>query len=182
MVRRKHLILILMIVSLTGCSKYYEAEISYYNAQAMANDAYVSAMRNLPPIAQMTAPDGTVFVVNSTAQIQLPVIKQMDNPALGALKTIVNSTPLSIVAGGWAGSEIIKQSRGHNLSIDGQSSYTDSTSVGNLDQSQQNSTATPTVVDQPSPVVVNPTVVTQPEPVIVQQPEPIIVQPISTAN
>ncbi len=40
------------------------------------------------------------------------------------------------------------------------------------------STATPTVVNQPAPIITDPVVVTQPAPVVVTQPAPVIVSPV----
>ena len=180
------LMLLLAISLLYGCmgtENYYNSQAAYYEAQAQANIAYVQAVSK--PLAEMTAPDGTKFVVNNT-NIQAPVIHTTENPIVAGLKTVVNSTPLAIITGGWAAKEVIKASTG-NITNNGGTVTTNSNnqpqilnSDGNIDQSSH--TATPTVVEkdkaiivnQPEPVIVKPEIVTQPEPIIVN---PEIVKP-----
>ena len=128
-----------------GCTSYYEAQKAYYETQAEI------AKR---PMAEMTAPDGTLFVVNHQT-----VIRQASNPVVDTIKAIVSSPIASIIGGGWATREVVRAATGDN-----NSTYYQTT--------DNSATATPTIVNQPEPVVVNPT-----DPVIVTQPEPIIVKP-----
>ena len=148
----RFIILICISVLMTGCTSYYEAQKAYYEAQTEI------ASR---PMAEMTAPDGTKFVVNHQT-----IIRQASNPVVDTIKSIVSSPIASIIGGGWATKEIVKAATGDN-----NSTYYQTT--------DNSATATPTVVNQPEPVVVNPAdpvIVTQPEPIIVEQPEPIIVE------
>ena len=168
-----------------GTADYYASKSAYYEAQARANIAYIQAVDK--PLAEMTAPDGTRFVVNNTA-IQAPRIEQANSPIVDGLKTILNSTPAAIMSGGWAGSEIIKHSTGQltntgNGTINTNSGNSALQSEAGIDQSvtddHTNNAATPTIVNQPEPTIVTqpePTIVTQPEPIVVTQPEPIIVR------
>ena len=183
--RKFHILLMNSFISatilLSGCmgtENYYNAQTEYYKAQAEASKAYVQAVSR--PVAEMTAPDGTKFVVNNT-NIQAPVIHTIDNPIVAGIKTVVNSTPLAIITGGWAVKEIVKHST--NITNNGGTVTTNSNNQpqlaneGNIDNSVDNSaTATPTVVNQEKAVIVE-----QPEPVIVKpeivETEPLIVRP-----
>ncbi|MBF0205199.1 MAG: hypothetical protein HQK67_13080 [Desulfamplus sp.] len=172
----KLIIAILMSIVLTSCmgtSEYYKSQTEFYKAQTEANKAYMMAMQK--PIAEMVAPDGTTFRVNNV-NIQQPQIQQMTNPVVDGLKTVINSTPVAILSGGWAVKEIVRSSTG--TITNGAGTVTTNSNNqpqvvnadGNIDQSEH--TATPTVVNQPAP-----TVVTQPAPLIVPQPSPVIVTP-----
>jgi hypothetical protein len=120
----------------------------------------------------MQAPDGTIFIVNNP-NIQKPVIQDTVNPVVDTIKTIVNSTPAGIVAGGFAIKEIMKVNQGvinnNGGTVNSNSGNTPDYAIGGT---ITNNTATPTVVNQEKAVIVN-----QPEPVIVNQKEPIIVKP-----
>lgn len=184
----KKLILCLVFFGLisSGCigtKDYYNAQTAYYNAQAEAQIAHIEAQKTRQPLAEMVAPDGTRFVVNQTASDAPPVISTVENPIVAGLKTIVNSTPVSIIAGGWSATRLIKASTGDINANDGSTvtstaNSNNETEVNNADEGiaretdsstdsrseYDNSTADPTVVNQPEPIVVE-----QPEPVIVEQ-------------
>lgn len=157
-----YMLIIIMFPAIIGCTGYYNAQIEFYKAQSNSNIAYLDVINNRKPIAEMVAPDGTVFRVNNSDAIAQPVIVQATNPFVDGVKSIVNSTPASILSSGWAIKEIVNQSVGNSSTTN-----TGNTSVnGNIDQSSTDSSATAT-----------PTVVTQPQPIIVTQPEPVIVKP-----
>lgn len=172
-----------------GSADYYASKTAYYQAQASASQAYIQAASK--PLAEMKAPDGTVFVVNNTA-IQAPVIQQAGSPIVDGLKVILNSTPAAVLSGGWAAKEIIKNSagtftnNGDGGTISNNSGNTPSYINGDTDNStstvdDHTATAPPLVVTQPDPVIVNqpePIVIEQPEPIVIEQPEPIIIQPM----
>lgn len=172
---------VLSTLFLNGCmgtENYYNAQTEYYKAQAEASKAYIQAVSK--PLAQMQTADGTVFVVNNT-NVQAPVIHTIDNPIVAGIKTVVNSTPLAIVSGGWAVKEIVKHST--NITNNGGTVTTNSNNQpqlaneGNIDNSVDNSaTATPTVVNQDKAVIVE-----QPEPIVVRpeivETEPLVVRP-----
>lgn len=178
------LIACLLCSGCMGTENYYKAQTAYYQAQAEAQTAYIHAQNQRQPLAEMIAPDGTKFIVNQAGIIQSPVIQTTKNPIVDGLKTIVNSTPLSIVAGGWAAKEIIKHSTG-DVSASGESTVTTTANSNNqtelnnaesdinnsVDSSDNSQVADPLVVNQPEPIIL-----TQPEPIIVNQPEPIIVR------
>jgi hypothetical protein len=189
---KRLIVLAAMAMLLTGCmgtENYYKAQMSYYEAQAMAYQAQAEAQANRPPLAEMVAPDGTRFVVNQTGDMPVPVIRTTQNPIVEGLKTVVNSTPLAIVAGGWTAGEVLKHATG-DINASGGSTVTstsnshNSTDLRNADgnvsednsnnstNDSYNQTADPTVVNAPDP-----TIVTQPDPVIVQPADPIIVPP-----
>ena len=179
--RKYHILLIISSFFLSSCmgtENYYNAQTEYYKAQAEANKAYVQAMSR--PVAEMTAPDGTRFVVNNT-NIQAPIIHTIDNPIVAGIKTVVNSTPIAILSGGWAVKEIVKHST--NITNNGGTVTTNSNNQpqlaneGNIDNSVDNSaTATPTIVNQEKAVIVE-----QPEPIVVRpeivETEPLVVKP-----
>jgi len=177
------LLLILLLPGCLGSADYYASKTSYYEAQARANEAYIEASSK--PLAEMRAPDGTVFIVNNTA-IQAPVIQQAGSPIVDGLKVILNSTPVAVLSGGWAAKEIIKNSAGTLINsgdgaINSNSGNTSTFTNGDTNNSitdDHTATATPTIVTQPEPVIVSPVdpvIITQPEPVIVEQPDPIII-------
>ena len=141
-----------MLCSCIGTDAYYESQSAYYNAQA-------SAITSQRPLARMTAPDGTVFEVANPNQIQ--GISQAKNPIVETFRTILTSTPISIIAGGWSAREMIQASTGSVSQIDNSSSSVDNSAV-----------AEPVIVTQPLP-----TVIEQPPPVIVPPSETIIVKP-----
>lgn len=179
------------IFILSGCmgtSEYYQSQTAYYQAQATANASYTAAMSR--PLAEMTAPDGTKFIVNNP-NVQRPAIQPATNPIVDGLKTIVNSTPVSIIAGGWAAKEVIRSATNGTINNSGDGSVTTNSNNqpqlistdGNVDQSittiDNSATATPTVVSQEKAVIVEhpePVIITQPDPIIVTQPDPIIIQ------
>lgn len=183
--RKFHKFLINSFISttilLSGCmgtENYYNAQTEYYKAQAEASKAYIQAVSK--PLAQMQTADGTVFVVNNT-NVQAPVIHTIDNPIVAGIKTVVNSTPIAILSGGWAVKEIVKHST--NITNNGGTVTTNSNNQpqlaneGNIDNSVDNSaTATPTVVNQDKAVIVE-----QPEPIVVRpeivETEPVVVRP-----
>ena len=166
------ILLCLLCSSCIGTENYYQAQTAYYQAQAEANRAYIQAVSK--PLAQMTAPDGTIFLVNNP-NIQRPEIHQAVNPISDTVKTIVNSTPAAILSSGFAVKEIVKHSS--NITNNGGTVSTNSNNSlkaaaeGNIDESIDN-THTPTIVSQDKAVIVN-----QDKAVIVNQPEPIIVKP-----
>jgi len=162
-------------IFLSGCigtADYYQSKTEFYVAQATATQAYIQAVSK--PIAEMTAPDGTRFVVNNH-NIPAPRIEQANSPIVDGLKVILQSTPAAILSGGWAGSEIIKHSTGQLTNTGGGTINTNSgnpqlQSEAGIDQSEvittedNSATAPPLVVTQPAPTVVNPLVVeTKPE-------------------
>lgn len=174
----------LICASCMGTKEYYRAQTAYYNAQAQAQTAYIQVQNQRQPLAEMTAPDGTRFVVNQSGIIQMPVIQTTKNPIVEGLRTIATSTPVSILAGGWAAKEIIKHSTG-DVSASGQSSVTTTANSNNMTElnnaesdiihdsstsdsrsNYDNATADPVVVNQPEPVVVDPVIVEQPEPIM----------------
>jgi len=175
-----------LAIMLTGCmgtENYYQSQIAYYNAHAQAYQAQAEAQANRPPLAEMVAPDGTRFVVNQTGDMPAPVIRTTENPIVAGIKTVVNSTPLSIVAGGWTAKEILKNATG-DINASGGSSVTSTSNSHNaseirnadtMDNSDnsltdsQNQTADPTIVEQPP----------YNDPIIVEQPpynDPIVVE------
>jgi len=169
--------MLLILIFSSGCigtADYYQSKTEYYIAQATATQAYIQAVSK--PLAEMTAPDGTRFVVNNTA-ITAPRIEQANSPIVDGLKAILQSTPAAMLAGGWAGSEIIKHSTGQltntgNGTINTNSGNPQTQSDAGIDQSvstdSHEATAQPLVVTQPKPTIVNPVVVTQPEPTIIR--------------
>lgn len=186
------LVCIALALYLTGCmgtENYYQSQIAYYNAQAEASRAYIEAMNNRQPLAEMVAPDGTRFVVNQTGTVTTPVIRTTQNPIVEGLKTVVNSTPLAIVAGGWTAKQILKNATG-DINASGGSTVTstsnshNATDLRNADgnisdvSDSYNQTAPPTVVTQPDPTIVpapDPVIVPAPAPVIIPAPDPVIV-------
>jgi len=101
--------LFFLLPGCVGTADYYASKTAYYNAQSAAQVAYIQAANR--PIAEMTAPDGTRFVVNNTA-IQAPRIHQANSPIVDGMKVVLNSTPVAILFGGWAAKEIIQHSAG----------------------------------------------------------------------
>lgn len=188
----KYLLAILAVLFLTGCmgtENYYKSQIAYYNAQAEANRAYIEAMNKRQPLAEMVAPDGTRFVVNQTGSMTVPMIRATQNPIVEGLKTVMNSTPLAIVAGGWTAGEVLKHATG-DINASGGSNVTstsnshNSTDLRNADgnvsednsnnstNDSYNQTADPTIVEQPEyndPIVLKPEVVEK-DVVIVDKP------------
>jgi len=175
----KNIVLIFFsFIFLSGCigtADYYASKTEYYIAQARAHEAYIHAVNK--PLAEMTAPDGAKFIVNNH-NIPTPRIEQANSPIVDGLKVILQSTPVAILSGGWAGKEIIRHSTGTlttesgtiNTNSGNESYQTDS---GLIDQHQETSsisndnhsaTAPPLVVTQPTPVIVN-----QPSPLVVTQ-------------
>jgi len=181
---RKLLMLLTLLIFSSGCigtADYYASKTEYYIAQARASEAYIKAVSK--PVAEMTAPDGTRFVVNNT-EIPAPRIEQANSPIVDGIKVILNSTPAAILSGGWAGSEIIKHSTGQLTNTGGGTINTNSgnsvlQSEGTIDQSEvittedNSETAPPLVVTQPNPTIVNPVVV---------ETEPQIVRPEVISN
>lgn len=184
----RYLVAVLALVMLTGCmgtESYYQSQIAYYNAQAEANRAYIEAMNNRQPLAEMVAPDGTRFTVNQTGVMAAPVVRTTQNPIVEGLKTVVNSTPLAIVAGGWTAGEVLKHATG-DINASGGSTVTSTNNShnatdlrnadGNISEDNNsmndsyNQTAEPTVVTQPDP-----TIIPAPDPVIIPAPDPVIV-------
>lgn len=186
------LALIALALHLTGCmgtENYYQSQIAYYNAQAQAYQAQAEAQANRPPLAEMVAPDGTRFVVNQVGDVATPVIRATQNPIVEGLKTVVNSTPLAIVAGGWTAKQVLQNATG-DINASGGSTVTstsnshNSTDLRNADgnisdvSDSYNQTADPTVVTQPDPTIVpapDPVIVPAPDPVIIPAPDPVIV-------
>lgn len=121
--------LIIGSISLSGCAGYYQSQTAYYQAQSDAATAYLKASQR--PIAEMVAPDGTRFVVNQTA-IQMPIIKESNNPVVEGVKNVVNSTPAAILSGAVLAGQVLKNSIG------------DSTVNGSNNQSTSNITPTTT--------------------------------------
>jgi outer membrane lipoprotein SlyB len=192
---KKSILFILLVsligLSLSGCmgtKNYYDAQTAYYNAQKDASIAYTKAMNARPPIAQMVAPDGTVFTVNQTGAITSPVIRITENPIVAGLKTVVNSTPLAIVAGGWSAKELLKSSSGDvyasdNAHVTTTSNSNNATDLRNADGdiSEDNSNNS---TNDSNNAVADPTIVEQPaynDPIVIEQPDyndPIIVDPV----
>ena len=180
----KYLILIacLFLSGCMGTENYYKAQTAYYQAQAQANSAYIAAVNNRQPLAEMTAPDGTKFVVNQTQMIPIPSIQTTKNPIVEGLRTVVNSTPFGIFAGGWSAKQIIKASSGDiNNGAGTVTSTSNSNNQTELNNANEGITRDESVTDDNSVIdshdaVSEPTVITQPEPVIITQPEPIIVK------
>lgn len=195
----KKILAILLLVMLSGCylnrSEMYQARGAFYEAQAEAYEAYIDTVA--APLVVFTTPGGDKFVVNNPTPQPLPTFAQERNAWVDFSKAFLNSTPLSILAGGWSVRELFKHSTG-DVTINGDgntaspishsynSKTTDiatATDGGSLDQHVDNSdssnnsdnsdsrsdydnqTATPTVVTQPRPIVVDPVVV---NPVVVQ--------------
>jgi len=215
----KNLTLLLLVVMLTGCyamrPESYQARTAYYQAQVAAYQA--QSARAQQPLVSMVMADGGILNVGNQLPTPLPVIHQEKNGWVDFSKTFLNSTPFSILAGGWSAKQLLKHSGG-NVQIDGDgntaspvsNSYntdttdiatttgddsgldqhadsSDQSSVDNSDNSNNsdnsdnsdnradydNQTATPTIVVQPEPVIVNPVVV---NPVVV---DPVVVNPVT---
>ena len=203
----KPLLLFLSLLTLTSCmgtQAYYDSQTAYYQAQTQAATAYMQAMNSRPPLAEMTAPDGTKFIVNQTGAISTPAIRQAENPIVKGIKTGERILMSGII--GASAVELMKAGNGeiHNSGsgtvttnsynpVDVTTRHTDDGDVveTNHDNSDwtdrhdladdHSQTADPTIVEQPAPVIVDPVIVEQPpynEPVIVEQPEPVIVEPV----
>jgi len=168
----KYILPVILLITLTGCmgtKEYYQAQTAYYDAQARANIAHVQAVNNRQPLAKMVAPDGTIFVVNQTGPLPAPIILRAKNPIVDSLKSIVTSTPLSILAGGWTAREIIKNSKGDIRASDGSTVTSTSNSNNQTDfrHADENITEDHSSTDSNDSVA---------DPVIVET-EPVIVQP-----
>lgn len=189
---RAIIIALIASLSLYGCmgtENYYKAQTAYYTAQTQAQIAYIEAQKDKQPLAQMVAPDGTCFTVNQVSNLPAPVINVPQNPVIAGLKTVITSTPMSILAGSWGARELIKAATG-DMSVDNGSSLTttrdsnNQTELNNADEgidrkinnsvndtdnrsNYENSVSDPTIVEQPPAVIVE-----QPEPVIINR-EPI---------
>ena len=168
----KYILPVMLLITLTGCmgtKEYYQAQTAYYDAQARANIAHIEAVNNRQPLAKMVAPDGTIFVVNQTGPLPAPIILRAKNPIVDSLKSIVTSTPLSILAGGWTAREIIKNSKGDIRASDGSTVTSTSNSNNQTDfrHADENITEDHSSTDSHDSVA---------DPVIVET-EPVIVQP-----
>lgn len=193
------LFVILTMVTMSGCyfmrPESYQMRTAYYQAQAEVAKAY--AARANAPLVTLTTTDGqTLSVANPTPVVPMRVVES-SNEWADVTKAFFSSTPLSLLAGGWAVREIVKRSTGDiDVNGDGNDLTTNNNSfntneltsttvddgatqdnhVDNSDsrQNYDNATAPPTVVNQPAP-----TIVTQPAPIIVK-PEvvnPVVVNP-----
>lgn len=179
----KSIIAIMAALMLTGCmgtDKYYEAQINYYKAQTAALAAYNFAQNNRQPLAEMTTPDGSAkFTVYQSQPLPPPVVKTTRNPIVESLKTVVNSTPLAIVAGGWTAKELIKNATGDITASDNASVSTTSNSHNpatirnadgditedlsdNSNHSDNSNNSDNSVIDSHDQTA-EPTIVTQPE-------------------
>jgi len=177
-------LLIISCFFLSGCmgtENYYAAQTAYYNAQAQANTAYITAINNRPPIAEMISPDGTKFIVNQTQAIPMPVISTIKNPIVESLKTIMNATPVAILAGGWSAKQIIKSSTGdinnESGTVTSTANSNNQTELNNADESisrDESATDDNSVMDSHD-AVSDPVIVTQPEPIVIN---PVIVDPV----
>jgi len=104
----------------------------------------------------MRAPDGTIFIVNNT-NIQKPAIKEASNPVVDGLKVVLQSTPASVLSGGWAAKEVIGNVGGTIINNgDSGSISSNSNNPINIGDTDNSGTATPTIVNRQ---VVEPTVV-----------------------
>ncbi len=206
------LALLILTTLLTGCygmrPEMYQARTAYYNAQVAAYQAQSAQAQQ--PLLSMTTTDGSKVSVANPIPVALPVVQQERNGWVDFGKTIINSTPLSILAGGWSASKLLKYSTGDvningdgntaspisnsyntkttdiastgddstldqhadssdNSSVDKSDSSDNSNNSDNSDNSSvdnsdnrtdyDNQTATPTIVEQPAPVIVDPVIV-----------------------
>jgi len=219
----KNVLVIGLAVLLTGCvltsNAKYAADTAFYNAQKAAADLAIAQGNR--PLVKVQLNSGEILTVNNQIPVAIPPIRQLKNGWVESFKAVINSTPLSIVSGGWAAREMLKHSGG-GVEIQGDgntaspvsNSYnTETTDVStatdgsNLDQHSDssdqsridssdnsnhsdnsdnrtdynNQTATPTIVDQPVPIIVDPVIV---DPVVVNPitVDPIIVNPVVIDN
>lgn len=181
-------ILCLLLTGCMGTQEYYQTQSKYYKEQTAMTKAYLEYLNKQQPLVSVTAPDGTVMTVNQTQALKMPQIQAVENPIVKGIKTIVMSTPASLLAGGWAAKEIIKHSTG-DIKANGESSVTTTSNSNNSAEfnsadediindspttdsrsNYDNATSDPVVAEQPDPIVVDPVVVNQPDPIIFPAP------------
>jgi len=197
---KKLFILICLALMCQGCilvsDAKYQADAAKWVAKAEASKAWAASANQ--PLATFTAVSGETFVVNNPNRPQpLPVTGEPSAIVQG-FDVVLNSTVAKIVGGGWAagymlgkvqgnystgegGTMNVTQDSGNTVDvttrhIEGDGSVTEEANVDSRSD-YDNATATPTIVEQPSPIIVDPVVV-GPEivnPVVVN---PVVVNPI----
>jgi len=207
--KKLSLLLPAFILMFSGCymmrPESYQMRTAYYQAQAEVAKAY--AARANAPLVTLTTTDGQTLTVANPTPVVPMAVRETHNEWADVTKAFFSSTPLSLLAGGWAVGEVVKHSTGdidvngdgNDLTTNNNSFNTKTATATTLDdaatqdnhvdnsdsrQNYDNATAPPTVVNQPAP-----TIVTQPEPTIVRpevvKPEvvnpevvnPVVVQP-----
>jgi hypothetical protein len=181
--------LIVFIFSITlfyGCAdkEYYTAQENAYKAQI----TYLQVMQNKPMVSFTTRENETFVVNNPNIPMPQPNIRPLQNPVVELIKSVVGSPVASILAGGWATKEIVKNSVGsinvsdgstyssnsNNRTASGSGYVSEDHSVDNTDNTNNsindsyNETAEPYIVEQPP--YNDPIIVTQPpynDPIIV---------------
>jgi len=118
----RKVLVILLALGLSGCyamrPEMYQARIAYYQAQTAAYEA-MAAKGNAPLVAMTTVSGETITVANPIPAAP-PVIREERNAWVDFWKATVSSTALSIFAGGWSASQLLKNSSGDvNIKGDG---------------------------------------------------------------
>jgi len=178
----------------------YQSDTAMWQAKAEASKAWAASANQ--PLATFTAVSGETFTVNNPNRpTPLPVVGEPSAIVQG-FDVVLNSTVAKIVGGGWAagymlgkvqgnystgegGTMNVTQDSGNTVDVTTRHTEGDASSIAeeqheasdisNTDNraDYDNSTATPTIVNQPDPIVV-----TQPAPTIITQPAPVVVNPV----
>ena len=107
----KIVILVSLCLFLTSCASTRNMQSSSMKSQAAAHTSYYENYAN-QPLSKITLPDGTVIETAHPVRPAPPIITMPRNEWADTAISILNSTPLSIVAGGWAGKQLLKYSNG----------------------------------------------------------------------
>jgi len=165
-------------------------DASFNKLQTDVIASHSALIKEPPVIASFTVPGGTTVNIHSQNTPAYPIIKQRSNAYVESLKTIVNSTPLAIVAGGWTAKQVLQNSQGDVYASDNAQVTTTSNSNNptdirkadgdisedHSDNSMNDSNNTPDYSDNSIKDSYNQTA----DPTIVEQPEyndPVIVRP-----
>jgi len=134
------LFIITALLMLNGCilikDAAYQRDIEFYKAQSDIAKAQIKAQER--PLATFKAQSGEVFTVNYPGKVTAPAMQQHENRAWRFGETLVNSTPLQILAGGWAVKEIVNTATGDIVSsgsgdITSTSNSNNTTDIANAD-------------------------------------------------
>ena len=205
----KALLLTVLLLMFAGCyamrPEMYTARSDYYTSQSTAYVAYANSQRQ--PIATVGVPGSNSEVqIYSQIPAVVPVLQQERNGWVDFWKATVNSTPLSIVAGGWSAMKLLKYSSGDvNIQGDGNTAspisnsyntrttdvatssddstldqHADSSDNSNVDNSDSRSNYENDSRSDYDNQTATPTVVDPlvVNPVVVNPPDPIIVDPV----
>lgn len=183
-------LLIIVMVFCQGCilvsdAKYKVDEVMW-QAKLEASKAW--AAQSNRPLATFTTTSGETFTVNNPNQLKPMAVTGEPNAIVQGADVILNSTVAKIVGGGWAAGYMLGKVQSNNIAsgegtinVTRDSGNTNAVDTGDRPDSSvvttdsHDATATPTVIEQPDPVIVDPVVVPPTDPVIVR---PEVVSPI----